>query len=82
VPIVVIVDPAAAPLAQEHHHDLRSVTEVAAAGTADFGETEPAEPSESLQRLRVATQSRASLLREAHSRLEDDLSDLRSKARR
>jgi hypothetical protein len=41
-----------------------------------------AEPSERLLRLRIATASRATLLREAHTRLQDDLSDLRSKARR
>jgi hypothetical protein len=41
----------------------------------------PTEPSESLLRLRVAVASRATLLREAHSRLQDDLSALRSKAR-
>jgi len=39
-----------------------------------------AAPSETLERLRVAAASRASLLRAAHVRLEDDLRDLREKA--
>lgn len=38
------------------------------------------ELSETFERLRVAAASRATLLREAHVRLEDDLRDLRSKA--
>lgn len=37
-------------------------------------------PSERLVRLRVAAASRASLLRAAHLRLEDDLRELREKA--
>ena len=37
-------------------------------------------PSETFERLRVAAASRASLLRAAHLRLEDDLRDLRQKA--
>ncbi len=37
-------------------------------------------PSGTLERLRVAAASRASLLRAAHRRLEDDLRDLREKA--
>lgn len=37
-------------------------------------------PSETFERLRVAAASRASLLRAAHLRLEDDLRDLREKA--
>ena len=44
-------------------------------------ETVPApEPSETFERLRIAAASRASLLRAAHVRLEDDLRDLRMKA--
>jgi len=37
-------------------------------------------PSETRERLRVAAASRASLLRAAHLRLEDDLRELREKA--
>lgn len=42
--------------------------------------TVEAEPSERLLRLRIATSSRATILREAHTRLQLDLSDLRAKA--
>lgn len=37
-------------------------------------------PSETLERLRVASASRTSLLKAAHRRLEDDLRELREKA--
>lgn len=40
----------------------------------------PPEPSVGFERLRVATASRATLLRLAHQRLELDLRDLRDKA--
>lgn len=40
----------------------------------------PPEPSERVERLRIATVSRATLLRQAHHRLELDLRDLRHKA--
>lgn len=52
--------------------------------TTDDGTTTPAlvdhGPSETLERLRVAAASRASLLRAAHLRLEGDLEGLRQKA--
>lgn len=40
----------------------------------------PPEPSEGFERLRIATASRATLLRRAHQRLEVDLRELRAKA--
>lgn len=40
----------------------------------------PPEPSEGFERLRIATASRATILRQAQQRLELDLRDLRSKA--
>lgn len=43
-------------------------------------ETERETP-ESVLRLRIATTSRATILRQAHARLQHDLTDLRSKAR-